>query len=284
MARDSEKNAGFKIELSHNSVVSDGKTEVTVKCIFRDKKGKPLKEEFPVTFVCRKQKIREEKTASHGGVSFKFRPRRPTGKTPFLVITPHGEQAGVILVRPTPAQYVRDFVVSILMAVVIAFGVIRPFILQTYFIPSGSMEPTFYEKDRLVGLMFPFRFREPRRGEVVVFHRPGEVLEHRIPLLNVKWKTNINFIKRVIAIGGDTIEIRDLTVYLNNRPLTEPYVKQPPFYNMPAVKVPKGSVFLMGDNRNNSLDSHYWGPLPLKYVRSKAWVQFWPPDRIKVIR
>jgi signal peptidase I len=283
MARNPEKPENFRLEVSPESIISDGKTEVTVKCAFKDKKGKASKEEFPVTFLCARQKIRIEKNASHGGVSFKFKPTRATGKTPFHIVTPSGEQSGTMMIRPTPYQYVKDFVVSILLAVIIAFGIIRPFILQTYFIPSESMEPTFYKNDRLVGLMFPFFFRTPHRGEVVVFRRPGVTISHKVPILNVKWNTKVNFIKRVIAVGGDTIEIHDLTVYVNNKPLKEPYVAQPPFYRMPPVKVPKGSVFLMGDNRNNSLDSHVWGALPLKYVQSKAWAQFWPIDRLKVV-
>lgn len=286
MADPNEKQTNFKIEVWPDTVVSDGNNEVTVKCSFKDKKGKPLKEEIPVGFVCKKQKINEEKNVSHGSVSFKFRPGRPTGKTHFKVTSSLGEQSGTILIRPTPYQYIRDLFVSILMAVVIAFGVIRPFILQTYFIPSSSMEPTFYEKDRIIGLMFPYKFRNPRPGEIIIFRRPGIGVSHEIklPFYTVKWLSPTNFIKRVIAAGGDTVEIRDLTVYVNDRPLKEPYLKQPPFYRMPPLKLPKGTLFMMGDNRNYSQDSHVWGPLELKNVRSKAWIQFWPFDRMKVVR
>ncbi len=285
MDKAADKSSTFRMEVKPDRVVSDGISEVSVRCSFKGKKGDPSKEDIPVTFICRKLKIKEEKTAQKGSVTFKFKPKRPTGKTLLTVSTPQGEQSAVITVLPTPYQYIRDTVQAIVLAVIIAFGIIRPFIIQTYYIPSSSMEPTFYEKDRLIGLMFPYRIRDPKPGEIVIFNRKGEVLKHtlRLPFHTFEWTTKVNFIKRVIAVGGDTVEIRDLTVYVNNKPLTEPYLKQPPFYNMAPVKLPKNTFFMMGDNRNNSLDSHIWGPLPRKNVISKAWVQFWPLDRIKII-
>ncbi|HOO55678.1 MAG TPA: signal peptidase I [bacterium] len=282
MAKEKKLDTKFGLDVKPESLVSDGIQEVSVRCSFKDKKGKHSKEEIPVVLVCNKQKIRQEKTTRSGSVTFKFKPGKPTGKTKIEVITPDGSEQRTITINPTTYQYFRDLFVAISMAFIIAFGLIRPFILQTYYIPSGSMEPTFYKNDRLIGLMYPVRLHKFGKGDIVVFNRDGEVIEYNLILF--KWKKKVNFIKRLIAEGGDTIEVKDLTVYVNNEPLKEPYVKQPPFYNMAPVKVPEGHVFLMGDNRNNSNDSHYWGTLPVKNIKSKAWFRFWPLDRIGLVR
>ncbi|HOC92299.1 MAG TPA: signal peptidase I [bacterium] len=278
-----DNSPSMRVEVKPDSVVSDGLSEVVVKCSFKDSKGKAVKEDIPVTAECRKLKYKEEKTARGGSVTFKIKPLKPTGKTKVAVSSPHGEQTAVFFVKPTPKQYVRDLLQAIVLAFIVAFGIIRPFILQTYVIPSSSMEPTIYIGDRVVGFMFTYRFREPQRGEIIVFNQDGERTPRPIPIPFLK-DPKTNFIKRVVAVGGDTIEVRDLTVYVNHMPINEPYIKAPPLYNMAAVKVPEGHVFLMGDNRNNSNDSHVWGPLPLKNVRSKGWARFWPLDRIKILK
>ncbi|MFA6449394.1 MAG: signal peptidase I [bacterium] len=285
MAKSAGNDSAFKLEVKPDRVVSDGAHEVSVRCVFKLKKA-DSKEDIPVVLACRKLKIKEEKSAHKGSVTFKFKPTRPTGKTLIKVSSPLGVQTAVITVIPTPYQYIRDMLQAIILAVIIAFGVIRPFLIQTYYIPSASMEPTFYENDRLIGLMFPFRFHDPKPGEIVIFQRDGEFTVHSLPLPfhPLKWKSKTNFIKRVIAVGGDMIEVRDMTVYVNNKPLKEPYVKQPPYNNFAAYKLPKNTFFMMGDNRNNSLDSRFWGALPRKGIVSKAWVQFWPPDRMKIVR
>ena len=292
----SEQDSRFtvKLEVKPDRVVSNGTDEVVLKCSITDEKKKSPKEDIPVAFLVRKQRVREEKTAHRGAATFKFKPSRPTGRTRISCETPHGSDSAWILINPTPAQYVRDMLWAVLMAFIVAFGVIRPFILQTFYIPSGSMEPTLYEHDRLVGLMFPYRFRDPRPGEIVIFTRPDQVEEKRIPLTPVKWKSRIKFIKRVVAVGGDTVEVKDLTVYLNGRPVDEPFIKQPPFQDMAPYKVPEGCVFLMGDNRNNSLDARFWGPvvqgrrtpeaLDRRHIISKAVLRFWPPDRAGLVR
>ncbi len=279
---------GFRIdvEVKTDAVVSDGAHEVSVKCIVRDKNGKSIRDEIPVNFSCPKQKVKDQKISRPGGVTFKFKPRRPTGKTKILVSTSLAAKEAFIFVKPTPAQYIRDLIQAVVLAFIIAFGLIRPFILQTYYIPSGSMEPTLYEGDRVIGLMFPYRLRDPKPGEIAIFRRQGEYEHHllRLPFHTFRWKTQTNFIKRVMATGGDTVEIRDLTVYVNHKPIKEPYIMEPPMYDMPALKLPAKTLFMMGDNRNNSNDSHLWGPLPRGKIMAKAWIRFWPLNRIRIIR
>jgi signal peptidase I len=90
-------------------------------------------------------------------------------------------------------------------------------------------------------------------------------------------------IKRVVALGGERIAVRDGKVYVNGIALTEPYIAAPPSYTMPERRIPDGSVFMMGDNRNNSLDSHIWGPLPVKNVIGHAVFRFWPLDRLGLL-
>jgi len=290
MSSDSGGEYKVKLDVKPGRVVSDGQHEVTLKCSFSNKGKKPHREEIPVKFKIKKQRIEEERRAKKGSAIFRFRPERPTGKTKVVCETPYGNQTGWLLVQPTPAQYIREMVMSILVAFIVAFGIIRPFILQTYYIPSGSMEPTLYEGDRLVAFMFTYRFRDPRPGEIVIFEKEDDFEEYRIPLgfTTIKWRSYTKFIKRIIAVGGDVIEVRDLTVYVNGKPLDEPYIKAPPVSNTPPYKVPEGHVFVMGDNRNNSNDARFWGPhrtpkaLPKDKIVSKAIFRFWPPSRIGI--
>ena len=89
---------------------------------------------------------------------------------------------------------------------------------------------------------------------------------------------SVDYIKRVIALPGETVEIKDGFVYINGKPLSEPYVLDPPRYTMKQLEVPKGYCFVLGDNRDNSNDSHIWGPLPRDNIIGKVWLSIWPPD------
>ncbi|MFC1956667.1 signal peptidase I [Chloroflexota bacterium] len=89
---------------------------------------------------------------------------------------------------------------------------------------------------------------------------------------------SVDYIKRVIALASETVEIKDGLVYIGGEPLSEPYVSDPPHYTMKPVEVPQGYCFVLGDNRNSSNDSHIWGPLPLDNIEGKVWLSIWPPD------
>jgi signal peptidase I len=109
-----------------------------------------------------------------------------------------------------------------------------------------------------------YLFRRPQRGDVVVFRFPGN--------------PERDFIKRIIGEPGDTVEIKNGTVYIDGNPLDEPYITNKPTYNYGPTEVPPKQYFVLGDNRNNSYDSHVWGFLPEENIIGQAWLSYWPKD------
>lgn len=184
--------------------------------------------------------------------------------------TPHKpqEQAN----QATFWQRIRENVQIIAIALALALF-IRAFVAEPRYIPSDSMLPTLQVGDRLVVEKISYHFHPPVKGDIVVFDPPQQ--------LQVQgYAKNQAFIKRVIGTPGQTIAIHNGKVYLNNQPLKESYIAEPPNYQMDAVKVPENHLFVMGDNRNNSNDSHVWGFLPKQNVIGHASYRFWPPSRV----
>jgi signal peptidase I len=169
----------------------------------------------------------------------------------------------------------RENLILITIALVLAFF-IRTFIAEPRYIPSDSMLPTLHTGDRLVVEKVSYKFNYPKFGDIVVFQPPPE-LQRR------GYSQDQAFIKRVIGTPGDTVQIDDGKVYLNGNILQEDYIKEPPQQAFPLVEVPQNQYFMMGDNRNDSNDSRYWGFLPKKNMIGKASFRFWPPDRIGTI-
>lgn len=165
-------------------------------------------------------------------------------------------------------EEIKDWIVSILIAVVLAFF-IRYFIVELYMVEGPSMRPTLVDGERLVVNKFVYRFKEPEKGEVLIFKFPKD--------------PSRDFIKRVIAVAGDTIEIKDGRVYVNGQLLNEPYILERTRSSYPLSTVPQGTIFVMGDNRNNSEDSRFAdvGFVPLNMIKGKAMMIFWPLDHIK---
>jgi signal peptidase I len=161
------------------------------------------------------------------------------------------------------------------LSAILAFG-IRSFVAEARYIPSGSMLPTLKINDRLIIDKISYRFANPLRGDIVVFN-PTAQLERE--------KFKDAFIKRVIGLPGDQIEVKGGKVYINNKLLSEKYLDEAPHYNWsskeltPDGVVPEGHYLVLGDNRNNSYDSHYWGFVPKDKIVGKAVVRFWPIDR-----
>ena len=183
----------------------------------------------------------------------------------------------------------RECVESLVIAVLLALFV-RAFFVQAFKIPTGSMRPTLIEGDRILvdkityGIPIPFtpqrlpRIRPPQRGDLVVFRSLDDPQR--------------DFIKRLVAVGGDTVEIRDTRLWVNGHPTTEPAVfRQITYYNRgdfgqagKPVAVPPGHYFFLGDNSASSRDSRYWGFLPEAHVIGKAFVIYWPPKRVRWLK
>ncbi|MEM9266017.1 MAG: signal peptidase I [Cyanobacteria bacterium P01_F01_bin.13] len=159
-----------------------------------------------------------------------------------------------------------------LVAIAVAIAVvIRLFIAEPRFIPSNSMDPTLHIGDRLLIEKLSYRFHPPHYGDIVVFEPPPQ-------LQAIGYRREQAFIKRVIGLPGDTLAVHQGQVYRNNRPLKERYILAAPAYEMNPITVPENALFVMGDNRNDSNDSHVWGFLPIKNVIGQATLRFWPVD------
>jgi signal peptidase I len=165
-------------------------------------------------------------------------------------------------------RWLGELIVLVVLAFVLAMG-IKTFVVQPFVIPSGSMEPTLQINDRVLVNKFVYRFWQPTQGDVVVFISPDD--------------KSTDFIKRVIAVAGQTVDINDGVVSIDGKPLPEPYVNKlvVDHYNSDKpVRVPRGQVWLMGDNRTNSRDSRFFGPRPVSELLGKAFLVYWPLDRI----
>jgi signal peptidase I len=161
-----------------------------------------------------------------------------------------------------------EFLVILLVSFALVFGFVRPFVVEAFYIPSESMVPTLQVGDRVLVNKFIYRFTEPERRDIVVFKSVeggGEDL-----------------IKRVVGVPGDKISVRGGKLLVNGERQREPYVNRrfPDRSFAASTTVPKGHVFVMGDNRANSRDSRYFGPVPNKKIEGEAFLRFWPPDRI----
>lgn len=159
---------------------------------------------------------------------------------------------------------------TISLSLLLALG-IRTFVAEARYIPSGSMEPTLQINDKLIIDKISYDFSPPQRGDIIVFN-PTETLQEE--------NFHDAFIKRVIGLPGEKVEVKNGKVYINNKPLTENYIKAKPNYQWGPVVVPANSYLVLGDNRNNSYDSHYWGFVPRNKIVGKAILRFWPINRI----
>ncbi|NJO43681.1 MAG: signal peptidase I [Cyanobacteria bacterium CRU_2_1] len=158
------------------------------------------------------------------------------------------------------------------LSLVLALG-IRHFVAEARYIPSESMVPTLEVNDRLIVEKISYLVHSPERGDIVVFW-PNDRLRQIQP------KLKDAFIKRVIGLPGEKVEVRDGTVFVNDQPLQEDYIAAEPDYQWGPEVVPPDSYLVLGDNRNNSYDSHFWGYVPRENIIGRAVFRFWPPDRV----
>ncbi len=159
-----------------------------------------------------------------------------------------------------------------LLLIIIALALallLRVWVAESRYIPSESMEPTLFPGDRIVVEKLSYYQHSPQAGDVVVFQPP--------PYLQaLGYQPEQAFIKRVIGLPGQVIQVRQGTVYVDGQGLEETYIAESPNYELPPVQVPENHLFVMGDNRNNSNDSHVWGYLPQEYILGHAVFCYWP--------
>lgn len=163
--------------------------------------------------------------------------------------------------RSRSGNAAREVVETLVLTLLIFLGV--RVLVQNYKVEGYSMQPTLEDGQYLLINKIGLHFRQPERGDVIVFKYPVDPTK--------------SFVKRVIGLPGDTVEVRDREVYVNDQKLIEPYIKEAPNSGIPRTIVPPGDYFVMGDNRNNSSDSRMWGPLPEDDVIGEAWLTYWPP-------
>lgn len=189
-----------------------------------------------------------------------------------------------------------DFLRELPILLLIAFGLaflLRTFVIQVFWIPSESMAPALQENDRIIVEKITYRFRQPRRGEVVVFEDEdvggvgdtsavSDVLRGVGQFLGVVPANARDLVKRVIGLPDDTVLIEDGTVRVNGEPITEPYVTSTDPRDFGPFDVPPGAVFVLGDNRPNSADSRFGlGYVDMDRIVGRAVLVLWPPSRIQ---
>lgn len=157
-----------------------------------------------------------------------------------------------------------------LIGIVCVGIVLRLFVFKPYLIPSASMEPGIAPGDRIIVNQLSYRLGAPSRGDVVVFAYPRD--------------PNRTFVKRVLALEGETVELKDNQVFINSQLVNEPYLKPGDYPPFGPETIPKDNVFVLGDNRRQSEDSREWGLLPRNYLIGKATMIYYPLSRIKFLR
>lgn len=173
----------------------------------------------------------------------------------------------------TFGTFIKDFLEVVIPAILL-FLVIHTFFLEARFVPTPSMVPTIEVQDRFLSNKTAYWASKPDRYQIVVFKPPAEA------------GSKDDFVKRIIGLPNEKIEIRGGIVYIDDLPLEETYItpERAPVADFPAYIIPEDHVFMMGDNRNNSQDSRFWGPLPIKNIKGRAWFRFWPLNRIGLVK
>lgn len=171
-------------------------------------------------------------------------------------------------ISPTFKKELIEWVQTISIALIVAF-LVRQFLFQPYRVQMGSMLPTLHENNLIIVNKLIYRYKAPNRGDVVVFRPPNNA--------------GVFYIKRIIGLPGETIEVKDGNVFINNEQIKEVYINiETPGISGPR-KLQKDEYFVMGDHRNNSLDSREFGPIQFSSISGKAIFVLWPPKDVKVL-
>ncbi|MEY2570831.1 MAG: signal peptidase [Acidimicrobiaceae bacterium] len=187
------------------------------------------------------------------------------------------------------ARAVRELPILVVVALLVAF-LLKTFVAQAFYIPSGSMEPQLHVGDRVVVSKLAYRLHDPRRGDIVVFPAPDQPPPSSDDFLPVRWAKDLlqgvglaqpdetELIKRIIGLPGETVEGHDGHVFINGRELIEPYLpKGTRTSDFAPVSLTSGKVWMMGDNRPGSADSRKFGPVDESTIVGRAIFKAWPP-------
>jgi signal peptidase I len=164
--------------------------------------------------------------------------------------------------KPGFLRFILDVLETLVLSVLLFAGINA--VSARIRVDGYSMEPTLHSGEFVIVNKLTYRLGPPQTGDVIVFHFPRD--------------TEQEYIKRVIGLPGDKVDITEGKVYINGQPLNEPYIAAPPAYEK-SWSVPEDNLFVLGDNRNNSSDSHNWGTVPMEYVVGKAVLVYWPPQQ-----
>ena len=178
--------------------------------------------------------------------------------------------------NPKTKAVFKEYAESLLIALVLAM-IIRTFVIQAFKIPTGSMNPTLIAGDRILVNKFIYRFRKPERGEIVVFKYPQN--------------PKLPYIKRLVGVGPENIEIRDGRILINEEETNNQHITPRFYYNRgdyaqagQTIDIPEDNFFVLGDNSGNSKDSRYWGFVPRKNFLGKALLIYWPLNRLRLLK
>ncbi len=163
----------------------------------------------------------------------------------------------------------REILETVLIALILAF-LVRTFVVESFLVDGRSMNTTLVHHERVFVNKLAYRIGSPQRGDIIVFRYPKD--------------PSRDFIKRVIAVPGDEIEIRNGgTLYINGERVEEPYVSSPDSRGYILTTIEEGEYFVMGDNRSNSEDSRFFGMVPIGNIKGKAIMVYWPLDQLRVL-
>jgi signal peptidase I len=258
-----------EIYFDSQRIKADGRSSCEVRIRLNQDDTSPLSLRLTAGSFERDRVVREVSLAPHeGAIIFRiYAPRIP--RSGFLLA--EGLKAPLQFSPASFSHYLAfDLIPTLFFAVIFAL-IIRTFAVASFYIPSGSMEPTLLEHDRLIADRFSYTFhvRAPKRGDIVIFRFPED--------------PRVDYIKRVIGLPGEKVAVHGGEVFVDGTPLSEKFTAEPPYYDMEEETVPEGMYFVLGDNRNSSRDSHIWGFVPTKNLVGEALFIYWPVQRAKVL-
>lgn len=165
-------------------------------------------------------------------------------------------------------RHVAKEVIETVVLTALIFFVIQA-LVRNFRVVGSSMEPNLFDGQYLIIDKVSYRLGSPQRGDVIVFQPPN--------------RPDQDYVKRIIGLPGEVVEVKHGQVFINGQPLVETYVVRPGTYDMAQVRIGPNEYFVLGDNRNNSSDSHSWGTVPAANIIGRAWLSYWPPERWGVI-